>query len=250
MKLKSAFLVTLFALLYSVNCLAQTIRVACAANLQTVIKVLQADFKSRTGIVVEPIIGSSGKLVAQIINGAPFDVFLSADIDYPLQLSQEDLTEYSPVVYALGNLIVCTTRPYDIGSWKRLIEKDRLDKIAIANASIAPYGRAAEEVLKKLDLLDKAKPLLVYGESIAQVNTYITTGVAGIGFTAQSLLLDPNNTSNLTWRLIDPKLYNPIQQGMVLLKKSENKEAAKKFYMYMTSNPAKKILRTYGYTVR
>lgn len=250
MKFKKLLFTSIFALLFSALAFPQTIKVAAAANLQSVIKALQSDFKLRTGIVIEPIVGSSGKLVAQIINGAPYDVFMSADVEYPLQLSHEGLTEYPPVVYALGSLIVCTVHEdLMLGNWKKIIEKNKFDKIAIANASIAPYGRAAEQVLKKLNLLDKAKPDLVYGESISQVNTYITTGVVTFGFTAQAMVLDPANPAKMAWRLVDPKLYDPIQQGMVLLKRSENKEAAKKFYTYITTGPAKKILKQYGYIV-
>jgi molybdate transport system substrate-binding protein len=250
MKFKNLLFTIIFALLFNGSALAQTIKVAAAANLQSVIKALQSDFKVRTGIVIEPIIGSSGKLTAQIMNGAPYDVFMSADVEYPQQLNQEGFAEYPPVVYALGVLIVCTVHEdLMLNSWAKIIDKNKFDKIAIANPTIAPYGRAAEQVLTKLKLFDKAKPDLVYGESISQVNTYITTGVVTLGFTAQSMVLDPANPTKLAWRFVDPKLYDPIEQGMVLLKRSENKEAAKRFYTYIGTAPAKKILKLYGYIV-
>lgn len=228
---------------------AQTIKVAVAANLQSVIKVLGDDFKKRSGIGIEPIVGSSGKLVAQIINDAPYDVFLSADIEFPQKLSDAGLTEQAPVVYALGSLIICTTQNINLKNWAKLVIADQVGKIAIANATIAPYGRAAEETLTKLNLLDKVKPKLVYGESISQVNTYITTGVASVGFTTQSLVMNPANTTKLNWQRIDPKTYAPIQQGMVLLKKATDKANAEKFYRYMLSAPAKSILKKYGYII-
>lgn len=245
---KSVF-VFILSLAISLNSFAQTIKVAVAANLQSVIKVLGDDFKKRSGIAIEPIVGSSGKLVAQITNGAPYDVFLSADMDFPQKLTDAGLTEQAPVVYALGSLIICTTQNINLKNWDKLIATDKLGKIAIANAAIAPYGRAAEEAMTKLNLLDKVKPKLVYGESISQVNTYITTGVASAGFTTQSLVMDPANTTKLNWQRIDPKTYAPIQQGMVLLKKTMDKTSAEKFYRYMLSSPAKSILKKYGYIV-
>lgn len=232
------------------NAQAQTIKVAAAANLQSVINVLGKDFQQKTGINVESIIGSSGKLVAQISNGAPYDVFLSADMDFPSKLAKDGFADKPPVVYALGSLIICSTQNIDLKNWAGLITTGKVNKIAIANATIAPYGRAAEETLKKINVLDKVKPKMVYGESISQVNTYITTGVATLGFTTQSLVMDPANKTKLSWLLIDPEMYAPIQQGMVLLKhKNGTSVPATKFYQYMLSTSAKSILKKYGYII-
>lgn len=236
-------------LFFSIDTYAQTLKVATAANLQSVIKVLSDDFKKRYGISVEPIIGSSGKLVAQISNGAPYDVFLSADMEFPQKLAKDDFADGQPLVYALGSLIICSTQNFDLKKWPQLLTGDKINKIAIANAAIAPYGRAAEESMTKLNLLEKVKPKLVYGESISQVNTYITTGVASIGFTTQSLVKDPANQTKLYWTLVDAKSYAPIEQGMVILKQSANKNSAQKFYTYMQSARAKNILKKYGYII-
>lgn len=238
-----------FLLLIQVTVFAQAIKVAVAANLQSVINVLGKDFQQKTGIGIEPIIGSSGKLVTQISNGAPYDVFLSADMDFPQKLFQSGFADKQPVVYALGKLIICSIQPLDLKHWEQLIISDKVGKIAIANAAIAPYGRAAEESLRKLNLLDKIKPKIVYGESISQVNTYITTGVAALGFTTQSLVLDPANTTKLNWQLVNPKTYAPIQQGMVLIKRKDANASAVKFYQYMQSESAKNILKKYGYSI-
>jgi molybdate transport system substrate-binding protein len=228
---------------------AQSIKVAVAANLQSVINVLGKDFQQKNHLTIEPIIGSSGKLVAQISNGAPYDVFLSADMDFPQKLAKDGFADRQPVVYALGKLIICSAQPLNLKHWAQLLVSDKVNKIAIANASIAPYGRAAEESLQKLDLLDKVKSKIVYGESIAQVNTYITTGVVTLGFTTQSLVLDPANTTKLSWQLVDPKTYAPIQQGMVLIKRKDASPLAAKFYQYMLSASAKSILKKYGYSI-
>jgi len=216
---------------------AQSIKVAVAANLQTVIKALGTDFKQKTGITVEPIVGASGNLTTQISNGAPFDLFLSADMSFPVTLYKEGFSSKQPVVYAQGSLIICSNQ--DIG--------ERIKKIAIANPAIAPYGKAAEEALKEKGIIDDIKNKLVTGESISQVNTYITTGVADVGFTTQSLVKDAADKTKLYWVAIDPKLYAPIEQGMVLLKRAENNADAQKFYDYIQSPAAKAIFKEYGY---
>jgi molybdate transport system substrate-binding protein len=231
---------------------AQTIKVAVAANLQSVIKVLDADFTKRTGIQVENIIGSSGNLTTQVKNGAPFDLFLSADMNFPQSLYADGFTTDKPIVYASGSLIVCSTQNLDLKHWQTLILKDDITKIAIANPNIAPYGKAATEALAKLNIIDKVKNKTVTGESIAQVNTYITTGVVNLGFTSQSLLMDGNQAAKLYWTTVDKKLYNPIQQGMVILKHgaANNPQQSQKFYKYLLSSPARAIFKKYGYIVQ
>jgi len=123
-------------------------------------------------------------------------------------------------------------------------------KIAIANPAIAPYGKAADEVLQKKDILVNIKSKIVTGESISQINTYITTGVVDVGFTTQALVKDPANKTKLYWQVIDPDSYSPIEQGMVLLKHAEANADAEKFYQYILSPAAKAIFVEYGYLVK
>jgi len=229
---------------------AQNLKVAVAANLQSVIKVLGQDFKQKTGITIEPIVGSSGNLTNQIRNGAPFDLFLSADMNFPETLFKEGFSAKKPVVYAQGSLIICSNQDVGFENWERLLMTDRVKKIAIANPAIAPYGKAAEETLKEKGILDDIKSKVVYGESISQVNTYITTGVVDVGFTTQALVKDPANKTTLYWKIIDPKTYAPIEQGMVLLKHAAGNAGAEKFYQYILSAAAKTILKEYGYYVQ
>lgn len=226
---------------------AQTIKVATAANMQSAIMVLKKDFKAKTGVNIEPIIGSSGNLVAQMRNGAPFDVFLSADMSFPKKLADDGLTTGTPVVYAQGILIICSTQDLGYENWPRLLLTPKIKKIAVGNPAIAPYGLAAQEALQHRGVYSDIKGKMVTGESISQVNTYITTGNAEVGFTTQSLVKDPANKAKLYWKAIDPKLYSPIEQGMVVLKSSPNKANAEKFYKYMQSTGAKKILAGFGY---
>lgn len=247
---KLLFVITF--LFFAIGLRAQTLQVAVAANLQSVIKVLQVDFKKKTGIEIQPIIGSSGNLVNQIKNGAPFDVFLSADISFPEALFKAGFAMDEPVVYTWGNLIVCSDQKIDLKDWQNLLQKGKVKKIAIANPAIAPYGKAAEEALIKTGIMNKVKPKLVYGESIAQVNTYITTGVVTVGFTSQSFIKDVDKSAKLYWAPVDASMYTAIQQGMVILKhgKETNFDQAQKFYKYILSPAAKAIFTEYGYHVQ
>ena len=236
-------------LLFSAALFGQNLRVAVAANLQGVIKVLAKDFKEKTGIEVEPIIGSSGNLTTQIKNGAPFDVFLSADITFPETLFNEGFSDKAPEVYAYGSLVIVSSQDIGFENWERLLLSPRVNKIAIANPKIAPYGKAAEEALTKKGIWTDVQPNIVQGESIAQVNTYITTGVADVGFTTQSFIKDSEGKTKMYWKLIDPQIYTPIKQGMVIIKATKNAAEAEKFYQYILSADAKKILKAYGYGV-
>ncbi|MDN3581685.1 molybdate ABC transporter substrate-binding protein [Mucilaginibacter flavus] len=248
--IKNIFFLFAFCALAHLPALAQNVRVAAAANLQTVIEVLQKDFKQKTGITIDPVVGSSGKLVAQISNGAPFDVFLSADMSFPDALFKNGFALQKPVVYAKGSLIICSSQDIGFNNWERLLLTARVKKIAIANPSIAPYGKAAEEVLQRKGILDDVKSKIVYGESISQVNTYISTGVADVGFTTQAFIKEAAGKTQLFYKIIDPKDYSPILQGMVILKHSAGNPVAEKFYRYILSPAAKSIFESYGYRVQ
>jgi len=226
---------------------AQNLKVAVAANLQGVIKILQQDFARKTSIQIEPVVGSSGNLANQIKNGAPFDVFLSADTNFPEELYQSGFSIGKPAIYALGSLIVCSNQNLNFNHWEQLLQSNSIKKIAIANPSTAPYGKAAQEVLQRKGILQKIQSKIVYGESIAQVNIYLTTGVATVGFTAEALISDAANKQQLYWKRIDPKTYQPIQQGMIVLKHAEKNKQAEQFFRYMQSASARTILKKYGY---
>lgn len=230
------------------NLFAQALKVAVAANLQGVIKVLQQDFTRKTDIQIEPIVGSSGNLSSQIKNGAPFSIFLSADMNFPNKLYKAGFTTSKPVVYAFGSLIICSSQNLNFSNWEKLLQSDQIKKVALANPATAPYGKAAAEVLQRKNLLQKIQPKIVYGESIAQVNIYLTTGVAEIGFTTEALVSDAANKQKLYWKRIPAADYQPIEQGMVIIKQANvNQQQAKKFYQYMQSTAAKTILKKYGY---
>ncbi|HEY4327091.1 MAG TPA: molybdate ABC transporter substrate-binding protein [Mucilaginibacter sp.] len=236
-----------FYLLATSAAFAQNLKVAVAANLQSVIKVLGQDFKQKTGITIDPIVGSSGNLTQQIKNGAPYDVFLSADMGFAESLFKDGFSSKKPLVYAQGSLIICSNQDIDLANWDKLLSTEKIKKIAIANPKIAPYGKAAEETLQQKGIFNAIQSKMVYGESISQVNTYITTGVVEIGFTTQALVKDPANKTQLYWKEIDPKTYAPIEQGMLLIKRADAKADAEKFYQYILSPAARAIFKEYGY---
>ena len=248
--MKRILLIIAGCLLFVDLAFAQNLKVAVAANLQPVIKALQKDFKQKTGMDLEPIVGSSGNLSAQIRNGAPYDIFLSADMSFPETLFKEGFSQKKPVIYAQGSLIICSNQNIGFENWERLLLTNRIKKIAIANPKIAPYGKAAEETLKDKGILDDVQSKVVYGESISQVNTYITSGVVEVGFTTQALVKDPANKTSLFWQVIDPKTYAPIEQGIVILKHANGNADADKFYQYILSPAAKAIFKEYGYRVQ
>jgi molybdate transport system substrate-binding protein len=242
--------IVLFCLqLISFQGFSQDLKVAAAANLQSIIKVLGADFTKKTGIVVEPIVGSSGNLTTQITNGAPFDVFLSADMAFPKKLFDAGFANAKPMVYASGSLIICSTKDIGFENWERMLLTPAIVKVAIANPAIAPYGKAAMEALTAKGVVSEIKSKIVQGESISQVNTYITTGSVDVGFTTQALVKDMEGKQKIYWKAIDPKLYAPIEQGIVILKHAEGNANARKFYEYVLSADAKKIFKEYGYYV-
>jgi molybdate transport system substrate-binding protein len=246
---KKLIILALF-ILSAAGVFAQPVRVAVAANAQFVVKKLAEDFKKKSGIAVEVISGSSGKLTAQIKNGAPYAIFLSADMDFAQTVFNDGFALAQPRVYALGSLIVGSTTGVDVKNWKRYITTQAPGKIAIANPKLAPYGKAAEQALRKLQLYDKAQSRLVFGESISQVNTYVLKGVVNIGFTTASIVYELPAGSNFKWQKINPADYQPIKQGAVLLKYAKDKNYInnKRFFDYLFSASAKSIFRKFGYT--
>jgi len=244
------FVVLSLLTLISCSAFAQPVRVAVAANAQFVLKKLADDFRKRTGVTVEVISGASGKLTAQIKNGAPYDIFLSADMDFAQSVYTDGFALNQPKVYALGSLIVCSSTGAEVKNWKAYISGKTSGKIAIANPKLAPYGKAAEEALNHYGLYQAAADRLVFAESISQVNTYVLKGAVNIGFTTQSLVYELDPSQQFQWQKVDPSAYAPIRQGAVMLKYSKNKNFVnnKRFFDYLFSAGAKAIFRKFGYT--
>lgn len=226
------------------------ITIATAANMQFAMDEITNLFTAKTGIKCETIISSSGKLTAQIKEGAPYDLFISADMKFPNELFNSGFTTKKPTVYAFGKLVLWTLNINIQPSFEILLNNN-IKHIAVANPKTAPYGLAAQEVLQHKGIFNKVETKLVYGESIAQTNQFITTQAAEIGFTAKSVVLSSKMKNIGNWIEIDDNLYSPISQGVVILKNGTgNKNHAKEFYNFLLSAEGSKILNKFGYSVQ
>ncbi len=225
------------------------VRMAVAANMQYAIKELADRFEKDTGYSCEVILGSSGKLFAQIKEGAPYDLFLSADLTYPEALYSINLTHGPPKIYAYGTLVLWTYDA-DLNPSLEVLQTDSVRHIALANSKTAPYGKAAIEVLNFYGLSASLQDKLVFGESIGQTNQFITSGAADIGFTSQSVVVSEAMNKKGRWIRINETAYTPMPQGVALIKrKISKKQGAQAFYEYLFSSEGKDILQKFGYSV-
>ncbi|HUP11191.1 MAG TPA: molybdate ABC transporter substrate-binding protein, partial [Niastella sp.] len=202
---------------------------------------------------IDIVLGASGKLTQQIQNGAPFDIFISADKEFPQKLANNSYTIEAPKVYAQGLLVLWTVKP-NIQPAKdlKLLLSAAIKNIAIANPKTAPYGSAAEYMLKKYGLYDKVSLKLVTGESISQTSQFIVTQNADIGFTAKTIVISKEMQGKGKWVELNAQDYPPIEQSAALLKhaKENNEAAARKFYNFLYSAKAKAIYHKFGYLVK
>lgn len=238
--------------LSALSLFAGEINIAVAANVSYAIDELKAEFaKTHPDTKVQVTLGSSGKLTAQIINGAPFGLFMSANMKYPTALYDDQIAITKPVVYAQGELAYLSVKPLDFSKGIALVLDAGISKVAIANPATAPYGKAAVEAMKNGGVYDAALSKFVYAESISQTVAYAVTA-ADIGFIAKSSLYSPKMAQykeGVNWASIDTKLYAPIKQGIVLLKHAEGNAEYRAFYDFILSPKAKEIFRKYGYSV-
>lgn len=227
-----------------------SIILAAAANTQYAVDKIIDIFKSKYNINVRKVISSSGKLTSQITHGAPYDIFLSANMKYPLFLYKKGFVVNKPKVYAKGVLVIWTLKNFNLKNWEESLKKAK--KIALPNPKNAPYGKAAVTVLKKKGIFKDIKEKIVYGESVSQTNQYIVSKIADIGFTAKSVVLSPKMKNLGKYKDIDKNLYNPIAQGVVITKYGykNHKDEVLKFYNFLFSKKAKEIFKKYGYVTR
>lgn len=223
--------------------------VAVSSNLQYAIKEIVEQFENETGLTCQLVIGSSGKLTAQIMEGAPYHIFISADMKYPGELYENGKTLQPPYLYAFGKLVLWTMNNKLNLSFEEL-EEDKVVHIAIPNPEIAPYGRAALEALTNQGLINHVEKKLVYGESISQVNQYITSQAAEVGITSMSSVLSNELKGKGKWIELDSLSYTPIAQGLVVIEQDfGNQNNLFTFYEFLTSESSKGILRSFGYSV-
>lgn len=231
------------------NNLPKNINVAGAANMQFSLIEIAELFEEETGIHVTLINGSSGKLTAQIIEGAPFDVFVSADSFYPQKIVEAGKNISLPKVYAYGNLVLLSLNPKISASLSNL-NSGSVHHIAVGNPKSAPYGRAAEEALKYHKLYSAIESKLVFGESVAQTNQFLFSSAAEIALTAKSTIYSLESNAYYKFIELEKESYSPIEQSALLIRtNSGNESDAKKFFLFLFSDKAQAILMKNGYDI-
>jgi molybdate transport system substrate-binding protein len=234
-------------------CLAQEITVATAADLQFAMQDVAARFQKETGKTVKLIYGSSGNFFQQIQNGAPFDIFFSANLDYPKKLEAAGLAEPgSYYQYARGKIVIWVPKEskIDLSAGMQVLLDPSVKKIAIANPLHAPYGQAAVAAMQKGNVYEKVKDKFVLGENISQAASFVASGSAEVGILALSLALSPNMKDNGRYAEIPTDEYPPIEQACVILSSSKNKEIARQFLSSLKTAATANVLRSYGFDVQ
>jgi molybdate transport system substrate-binding protein len=231
---------------------AQEIKVAAAADLQFALNDLGAQYEKQSGAKLSLSFGSSGNFFAQILNGAPFDIFFSADNEYPRKLEEAGLAEPGTItIYAQGRIVVWapagTSVDFASKGLSGLLDP-AIQKVAIANPQHAPYGRAAEAALRKAGLYDRIQSKLVIGQNISQAAQFVQSGSAQAGIVALSLAISPAMSGGQRWE-VPQDLYPALLQSVVVLKSSTNKAAALAFLKYLRSTEAQALFSRYGFTM-
>jgi len=213
---------------------------------------MAARFEKETGNTVKLIYGSSGNFFQQIQNGAPFDIFFSANLDYPRRLEAAGLTapgSYYP--YAKGKIVIWVPKEstIDLSSGMQALLAASVEKVAIANPQHAPYGQAAVAAMRKQNVYDRLKDKLVLGENISQTASFVVSGSADAGIIALALVLSPNMRDKGRYVAIPDSDYPPIEQACVILGRSKNKETAVQFLSFLRTAAGGELLRRYGFEV-
>jgi molybdate transport system substrate-binding protein len=250
---KFIYLFSLISFVATTSFTQTKIIVAVAANMQYTMEALKTEFNKTDKTKIDIVLGASGNLTQQIMQGAPFDIFISADTAFPKKLSENNFTAESPKVYAQGLLVLWSAKQnFQVKADLKLLLNDDIKHVAIANPKTAPYGSAAEFILKKYNLYDKVASKLVTGESISQTSQFIVTKAADVGFTAKSIVISDEMKGKGNWIELNRNDYPPIKQAAVFLKYGQENHAAaaKKFYDFLFSAHAKTIYKKFGYIVK
>lgn len=232
---------------------AQDSPVAAAASLRVALDEIAALFEKKNGSKIKISYGATGNLVRQIEEGAPFELFLAADEASVARLEKNGKTDGAPAALVDGLLAVVAPAggavkvDADLAGLKQAIADGTVKHVSIANPELAPYGKAAREALQKAGLWDQVQPLLVQGENIGQAAQYVTTGAAEVGLVAQSLLFAPDVASKVTQVPVNPTLYNPIRQGMALLKNAS--ASTKAFHAFLKTPEASAVFEKNGFNI-
>ncbi len=238
------------ALLLSLSAHAEKITIAAAADLKFTMDEIVTTFKkTNPSEEVDVVYGSSGNFNTQIQQGAPYDLFFSADIGFARELAKNGLAASDVKPYAVGRIVLWSASQDATRMTLGSLTDPKITRIAIANPKHAPYGKRAEEALRASGLWEKVEPKLVYGENIAQTAQFVQTGNAQVGIIALSLAVNPELANKGGYWLIPDKLHAPLEQGFVITKRAAGNGLAKKFADYMGSKPARAVMTKYGFVL-
>jgi molybdate transport system substrate-binding protein len=254
MNVRRLRLITVLVLgLISQLCMAQEITVAAAADLQFAMQDIAARFQKETGKTAKVIYGSSGTFFQQVQNGAPFDMFFSANLDYAKKLDAAGLTEPGSFYqYAKGKIVIWVRNEskLDLSSGLQVLLDPSVKKIAVANPLHAPYGQAAVAAMQKENIYDKVKDKFVLGENISETASFVVSGSADAGIVALSLALSPNMKDKGRYAEVPGDDYPPIEQACVILRSSKSKDTAQQFLSFVKTAAIAEVFRSYGFDVQ
>ena len=240
-------ILTIIVILVAMSAQAQTVKIAAAANLRFVFDEIKASYAiANPKTTITANFGSSGTLFQQILNGAEFDVFMAADNSFPVKLKDQGAASGEIKTYALGKLVLWSNT-INVSKGLEMLTEPSVKRIAIAKPELAPYGDWAIECLKSAGLYDKVKDKIIYADNISQTAQFAQTGNAEVAFLAMSLTLTPEMKGSVY--LIDPKMYKPVEQAMVLVKSWKVNQEAAKFMKFVLSETCKPIFEKNGYIV-
>ena len=245
-----AWCVCVIAVAMGTPAFAEQALVAVAANFVPPFREAAMEFEKATGHNLRVVSGSSGNFYSQIKNGAPFDVFFSADMERPKLLEEEGLgVTDTRFTYAIGRLVLWSPNA-DLVKGEETLRSKTFKRLAIANPKTAPYGVAAMQAMQKLELWENLQPQIVMGESLGQTMGFIESGNAQLGFVALSQVLDPKIKGQGSRWDVPTHLHEPIKQDVILLTKAKDNQAAKALMEFIGSPQAKKIIERYGYELK
>ena len=225
----------------------EPVYVGTSSNMHATMIELVSMFESESGINVEIVSGSSGKLSTQIEQGHPIDVFVSADMQYPMHLYRSEYATEKPRIYAYGELAIVAIQGVE-ASFENMLTSN-VHQVAVANPKIAPYGLASLTALRNSGVLDSIESKLVYGQSISHATQFVDAKAAEIGITAKSLVMT-NGRDSRNWSPVSDSLYTPLAQGVLLVNQRDlEKPDARRFFDFMTSDQARAILEDHGYSL-
>ncbi len=226
-----------------------TVTVAAAANLSYALEDINLAFEKKTGIKIQMSTASSGKLTAQIQNGAPYEIFLSANKKYPSYLYENGFALNKPEKICSGVLVLWTTKDINIDPNLKNLSLLKIETIAIANPQNAPFGMAAIESLKSLNIYKYFESKIIYTENVSQISQYVVNQNADIGFTSKSIVLSTQLKDKGKWIELSDTLHKPLSEYVILTKSAENNKSAKQYYHFLFSDEAQNIFEENGYIV-